>query len=145
GSIGPGEIAAAQPDAHGAHKSGRDDIDQGVGKLARRKGFSLRDGSIPVAVWSKGQVVGHASRFDAWKGGDAILDLLEYCTALGLTFQIRGSAVVVFDFDGGSAVRLEAQVHVEHFDEAAEKQAGTDKKHAGEGDFGYDERAANTF
>ena len=56
-----------------------------------------------------------------------------------------GGAVVVVHFDRGGAIGLKAEVHVKHFEKAAQQQARTDQQHAGQRNFRDDQRGADAL
>src|SRR5579862_1203478 len=145
GSIGPGEVAATQANAHGADETGSDDVHERIREFAGLKRFAFGCGSVPFAIGAEREIVGHAGGFDAGEGADASEDLLENYAALDLAGFVGGSAVVVIDFDGCGVLGLKAEVHIEDVEEAAEEQAGADEQHAGQGDFGNDEGGAEAF
>ncbi len=71
------------------------------------------------------------------------------CWKMALRFAGAGfggrSGVVVIHPDGGGAFGLEAQIDVEHFQEAAQQQACANQQHAGQGDFRNHQRGAEAL
>ena len=72
-------------------------------------------------------------------------DLLEDHAALCRARVAGRGAVVVLHFDRGGTVGLEAEIDVEHLEEAAHQQSRADQQHAGQGDFRDDQRAAHAL
>ena len=62
---------------------------------------------------------------------------------VGEALSRRGDAAVGIDPDRGRARRLEAHLHFEHADEAADQEAGADQQDAGECDLRHDQRVAD--
>ena len=59
---------------------------------------------------------------------------------VGEALRRRGDAAVGIDPDRRRARRLEAHVHVEHADQAADQEAGADEQDTGEGNLRHDQR-----
>ena len=134
----PGHVAALnQPHADGVEIAGSDDVDEGSGEFAGLVVLAL-GGDAPGAVAGHGEGVGDGSGLDA---GD-LLDAVEDLAVEGSDFGCGVDAAGVVEEDGGGAGGLEAEVDVEHAEEAAQEQAGGDEENAGESDLRDDEGGA---
>ena len=58
---------------------------------------------------------------------------------------VGGSVVVVIHLDGGRALGLEAEIHVENFEEAAQQQARAHQQHAGQRDLSDHQHGAQAL
>ena len=143
--VGPSEVAAVHVDSHGTNKSWSNHIDERVRQFAGRKDLALWHGRVPFAVWSERKVIGYAGGLDSRQPTHSGDDLLEDFAALRLSGFFCGSTVVVIDFDGGGVIGLEAEINVEHPDEAAEQQTRAHQQHARQCNFEDDQRGADAF
>ncbi len=146
-AVGPGEITAAKTHTHGVQVALRDDVDERAVDIIRGC-HAFWKGQAPRAILGERKIVGNADAFDAGDGADAGEDLLEDCGAFlrgEVASFVPWDAVVVCDFDGGSALRLETEVDIEDVEEAAQEQTGADEQHAGECDLGDDKDGAGAL
>src|SRR5579859_7134464 len=138
----PIEIAAvAQMHSHRVEVTGRDDTDVGFVEI---RAFILcghvsdRE-KAPGAIAAEREHVGNSRGFDARNSLDATKNFLHYGNA------VRGiSIVVITDGERGGLRRLQSEIHVQHAEEAAEKQARANKEHASERHFADDEERAES-
>ena len=80
--------------------------------------------------------------FDAGDGADAGEHVLQSGTAF---VGIAAIVIVVVDFDGGGRSGFEAEIDIQHAQEAAHEQTGADEEHAGERDFRDDKCGAQAL
>ncbi len=121
----PGNVPPlAKAHAHGLQVTRGNDVHESP----VRSGFVIcvffgHQAPTPVAV--ERQHVGHARSFDAGNCPDTLQDLFDNRPA-----PLGFSAIIHFDVERGDMRGLEAEIHVQQPDEAAQQQARAGQQHA---------------
>ena len=142
GFVGRGEEASVKEgNAKGAEVVGRSHVITGV-ELVSGRGLLALDVEAGVLVVSgPREIAASAGRFDAGNGreicGERVVEMLDLLG--GLVFRIGQR-----DSGGEDVVFAESGIEMHEVQQAAQHEAGANEEHAGQGDFGNDERVTKT-